>query len=51
MPLSVLLKNENVTENMIEILETFDEYVPQCESVGELKPLFVAGDELTCVQI
>lgn len=50
-PLGVLLKNENVTEDMIEILETLHKYVPQCGSAGGLKPVFLGGDQLTCERI
>ena len=51
MPLGVLLKNENVTEDMIEILETLHKYVPQRGSADGLKPVFVGGDQLTCERI
>ena len=47
--LGVLLKNENRTEDMIEILEHAQQYVPTLE--GRLQKIFFGGDQLTCERI
>ena len=41
-----LTKNENKTEEMIEIMETLHKYVPRSEN--GLKEVFLGGDQLTC---
>ena len=48
-PLGVLLKNENKTEEMIKILETLHKYVPRSEN--GLKEVFLGGDQLTCERV
>ena len=48
-PLGVLLKNENKTEDMIEILEHAQQYVPTHE--GRLHKIFFGEDQLTCERI
>ena len=48
-PLGVLLKNENRTEDMIEILGHAQQYVPTIE--GRLQNIFFGGDQLTCERI
>lgn len=48
-PLGVLLKNENTTEDMIDILEEVQQYVPARD--GVLRSVFVGGDQLTCERI
>ena len=44
-----LTKNENKTEEMIEIMETLHKYVPRSES--GLKEVFLGGDQLTCGRV
>jgi hypothetical protein len=55
-PLGMLFKNENITDDMIEILQTIhSKYVPTKDIIdeeGEVKPeviesLFFGGDQLT----
>ena len=49
MPLGVLLKNENKTEDMIEILDSAEKYVPKRD--GKYEHIFLGGDQLTCERI
>ena len=44
-----LTKNENKTEEMIEIMETLHKYVPRSEN--GLKEVFLGGDQLTCERV
>lgn len=44
-----MLRNENKTEDMIEILEELHQYVPVHD--GENGSVFIGGDQLTCEQI
>ena len=48
-PLGVLLRNENRTEDMIEILEEVHQYVPELD--GGHRTVFIGGDQLTCERI
>ena len=49
MPLGVLLKNENLTADMIDILVELHKYVPKEDNA--LKTVFLGGDQLTCERI
>ena len=46
MPLGIVLKNEMYTEDMIAVLEKFQEYCPQTKN-GDLKKILCGGDGLT----
>ena len=48
-PLGVLLKNENMIEDMIEILSEVHQYVPERD--GVFSSVFIGGDQLTCERI
>ena len=43
------MKNENKTEDMIEILDVLHKYVPLCR--GQSQAVFLGGDQLTCERI
>lgn len=44
-PLGVILKNENVREEMLEILTTLHKYVPNKKVTGMYFVLLVANDQ------
>ena len=45
-PLGVLLKAENKTEDIINIIEHIQQYTPVAED-GKLQPILLGGDQLT----
>ena len=45
-PLGVLLRNENKTDDMIEIVEELHQYVPELD--GRHESVFIGGNQLTC---
>ena len=45
-PLGVLIKSENRTEEMIEILHHIQQYTP-VSSTGKIVPILFGGDQLT----
>ena len=46
-------KNENVTEEMVEILESLHNYVPVVNTNGEelYDPVLLGGDQLTSARV
>ena len=49
-PLGVITKNEQKMEEMIEIMEQLQSYIPRYKEGSQMQ-IFFAGDQLTCERI